>query len=381
LSGPLRGIRVLELAGIGPVPFCGMVLADLGADVVRIDRPTPAVVPTVITPQIDVTNRGKRSIAVDLKSEMGVSVLLDLASTADVLIEGFRPGVTERLGIGPAECLARNRRLVYGRMTGWGQSGPLAKTAGHDIDYIAVNGVLHSIGGRESPVPPLNLVGDFGGGAMLLAIGVLAAVLHAQRTGYGQAVDAAMVDGSALLMASHHGFVADGWWNGSERQSNVLDGAAPFYTTYETADGRHVAVGALEPQFFRELTVGLGVDAEDLGNPSDRADWAGMREVFAAVFATRTRDEWMVVFDGTDACVAPVMNMIEAIDHPHISARATFVSAFGVTQPAPAPRFADTVTHIDSEPCQSGEHTDVLLTELGYNVERIGMLREAGAVF
>ncbi|MGH8875483.1 MAG: CaiB/BaiF CoA transferase family protein, partial [Acidimicrobiia bacterium] len=295
--GPLDGLRVVELAGMGPAPFCGMVLADLGADVVRVDRPAGL---TGRADPSDVLNRGKRSLAVDLKHPEGVGVLLRLVGASDALIEGFRPGVTERLGLGPEVCLARNPRLVYGRMTGWGQEGPLAPAAGHDIDYIALAGALHPIGRPgERPVPPLNLVGDFGGGGMLLALGVLAALFEAHRTGQGQVVDAAMVDGAALLTAMVHGALHDGRWS-DRRGANLLDGAAPFYDTYLTADGEALAVGALEPQFYAELLDRLGLDPAELPDQMDRSRWPELRERFAQLFMTRTRDEWAEVFAGSD---------------------------------------------------------------------------------
>lgn len=378
MSGPLAGTVVLELAGLGPAPFCGMVLADLGAEVIVVDRPGGAMVP-VGDGDHDVLHRGKRSIAVDLKSEAGAEVVLRLVDTADVLVEGFRPGVVERLGLGPEICLERNPGLVYGRMTGWGQSGPMSIMAGHDIDYIALSGVLHSIGPRERPIPPLNLAGDFGGGGMLLAVGILSALLHVNSGGPGQVVDAAMIDGSALLMASHHGYLADGWWVG-EREANLLDGAAPFYTTYETADGHHMAVGALEPAFFEALLRGLDLSAEEVGPQHDREQWPRMHRLFAQRFRSATRAEWAERFDGTDACVAPVLSMIEAPEHPHIAARGTFVEVGGVRQPAPAPRFSVTAAEIDNPPPDRGADTDAVLGRAGFSLEEIGKLRVSGAI-
>lgn len=377
MPGPLDGLMVTELAGLGPAPFAGMVLADLGATVVRIDR-TGGGGLFAHSPR-DVLSRGRLSVAVDLKSEMGREVVLRSVASSEALIEGFRPGVTERLGIGPAQCLARNPALVYGRMTGWGQEGPLSGTAGHDIDYIAVSGALHAIGPAEQPIPPLNLVGDFGGGGMLLVVGVLAALLHARATGVGQVVDAAMTDGSALLTASHHGYMADGWWE-PERAANLLDGAAPFYSTYRTADGRHVAVGALEPQFFSALLDGLDIDPEELGAQNDRENWAAMRSTFAAKFVSRTRDEWASHFAGTDACVAPVLSLAEAPDHPHNAARGTFVDLAGVVQPAPAPRFSVTGTETGLVPATIGSDTEVVLSRLGFAVDEIEQMRATGAV-
>jgi alpha-methylacyl-CoA racemase len=378
MPGPLNGLVVTELAGIGPAPFCGMALADLGADVIRVDRVGGQVQP-IGSVDNDVLNRGKSSIAVDLKQDAGVEVVLRTVARSDALIEGFRPGVAERLGVGPGQCLARNPSLVYGRMTGWGQSGPMSAMAGHDIDYIALSGALHSVGPPTEPFPPINLVGDFGGGGMLLALGVLAGVIQARDSGVGQVVDAAMVDGSALLMASHHGYLADGWWR-PERGSNLLDGAAPFYTTYRTSDGRYVAVGALEPQFFSELLTGLGLLAGDVGPQNDRERWPEMRRVFAAEFVKKTRDEWAAHFEGTDACVAPVLSMVEAPDHPHNRVRETFVAVDGVTQPAPAPRFSATPGRIHRPPPSPGADTDVVAAAAGFSPDQIVMLRESGAI-
>jgi alpha-methylacyl-CoA racemase len=378
MTGPLDDVVVIELAGLGPAPFCGMVLADLGARVVKVDRVGGGTLP-IGSVDHDVLNRGKQSIAVDLKHPDAIEVVLRLVGDSDALIEGFRPGVAERLGIGPADCLARNPGLVYGRMTGWGQDGPMSNMAGHDIDYIALSGALHSIGPRATPVPPLNLVGDFGGGGMLLAMGVLAGIIQARAGGRGQVVDASMVDGSALLMASHHGFVADGWWV-PQRGANLLDGAAPFYTTYETSDGAHMAVGALEPQFFAALLEGLGVTAEETGPQNDRDGWPQMRELFARRFATRTREEWARHFHGTDACVAPVLSMTEARGHPHNVARRTFVEVEGVTQPAPAPRFSGTPPEIDSGPSAPGSDSVDILAWAGFSAEEVGKLRESGAI-
>lgn len=372
MSGPLSGIRVVELAGLGPAPFCGMVLADLGAEVVRVDR-------VGASDGLDLLNRGKRSIAVDLKRPEGVEVVLRLVGRSDALIEGFRPGVTERMGLGPDCCMERNRSLVYGRMTGWGQEGPLALSAGHDIDYIALSGALGSIGPADHPVPPLNLVGDFGGGGMLLAVGVLAALLGVRAGGPGQVVDAAMVDGSALLMTSHHGFMADGWWS-EKRMANPLDGAAPWYRTYRTADGGHMAVGAIEPHFYAELLRVLGLGDADLPAQNDRAGWPRLEEAFSNVFASRTRAEWEEAFRGVDACVTPVLDMTEAPRHPHNKARETFVTVDGVLQPAPAPRFAATPVATPSPPPPPGRDTDEILAWLGLSESDIGKLRDTHAV-
>lgn len=377
MAGPLQGLVVTELAGLGPAPFAGMVLSDLGARVFRVGRIGGG---GLFAPSTnDILIRGRESITVDLRKDEGVEIVLRLVAISEALIEGFRPGVTERLGVGPGECLAANPALVYGRMTGWGQDGPMASMAGHDIDYIAVSGALHPVGIADDPVPPLNLVGDFGGGGMLLALGVVAGVLHARESGEGQVVDAAMVDGSALLTASHHGYMADGWWE-PRRQSNLLDGAAPFYTTYRTSDGEHVAVGALEPQFFTALLEGLGLTADDVGPQNDRDAWPAMRERFAGIFSTMTRDEWASHFESTDACVAPVLSLAEAPTHPHNLARTTFREVDGVTQPGPAPRFSVTTPDLGKPPGTPGEDTDAVLTHLGYSHDEIGTLRSSGVV-
>ncbi len=347
MTGPLHGLRVLELAGIGPGPHAAMILADLGADVIRVERPSGGLEMTSADAP-DVLARGRRRVAVDLKDPAGRDTVLALAELADVLLEGYRPGVTERLGVGPADCLARNPRLVYGRMTGWGQDGPLVQRAGHDITYLALSGALHAIGrAGERPVPPLNLVADFGGGSMLLVVGVLAALWERERSGRGQVVDAAMVDGASTLLAMVWSLLGAGAW-ADERGANLLDGGAPFYDTYTCADGGHVAVGALEPKFYAELLTGLGLAGEGLPQQYDRAGWPELRDRFAAVFATRTRDEWAAVFDGTDACVAPVLTLHEAPDHPHLAARSTLVESDGVRQPAPAPRFSRTSAEVPS---------------------------------
>ncbi len=336
--GPLSGCRVVELAGIGPGPFAGMILADLGAEVVRVDRPAPG---EPRAERFDVLGRGKKSVVLDLKRPEAVAVVLDLVAAADALIEGYRPGVAERLGLGPAECLARNPRLVYGRMTGWGQDGPLSQQAGHDIAYIAVTGALHAIGEEGGPPQiPLNLLGDFGGGSTYLVIGVLAALWAVQGGAPGQAVDAAIVDGAAHLLAMTHGMLAAGGW-ADERGVNLLDGGAPYYAVYATADGRHMAVGALEPKFYAEFLARLGLD-EDPACQHDRSGWPGLRQRIAGRFALRTQADWTLVFDGSDACVAPVLGLREAADHPHIAARGTLVARDGVLQPAPAPRFSAT---------------------------------------
>ncbi|WP_371675749.1 CaiB/BaiF CoA transferase family protein [Streptomyces sp. NBC_01276] len=354
-AGPLAGVRVVELAGIGPGPFAAMVLADLGADVVRVDRPGGGALG--IDPAYDITNRGKRSVVLDLKSADGPARVLELVERADVLIEGFRPGVAERLGVGPADCHARNPKLVYGRMTGWGQEGPLAHAAGHDIAYIAVTGALGMIGDPDGPpAVPANLVGDYAGGSLYLVIGVLAALQHARTPGgTGQVVDAAIVDGTAHLTAMIHGMVAAGGWQ-DRRGANLLDGGCPFYGTYETSDGRYMAVGALEQQFYDTFVELLGI-GDQADARKDPARWGALREAVAARFRTRTRAEWTEVFEGTDACVAPVLSLREAPHHPHLAARATFTDFGGITQPAPAPRFSATPAAVTAGPALPGADT------------------------
>jgi alpha-methylacyl-CoA racemase len=377
--GPLDGIRVIELASLAPAPFGCMVLADLGADVLRVDR-IAACRPDAAPPPADPLGRGRRSIGVDLKDPAGIDLLLRLIAEADVLVEGFRPGVAERLGLGPEVCAQRNPRLVYARMTGWGQDGPLAARAGHDIDYIALSGALAPVGrAGERPVPPLNLVGDFGGGGMLLAVGVLAALVERGRSGRGQVIDAAMVDGSALLTSFIHGLRAAGLWS-DERGTNLLDSGAPFYDTYATADGGHVAVGALEPQFYAALLDGLGLADAGLPAQHDRSGWPELRRRLTEVFAQRTRDEWAQVFTGTDACVAPVLGLGEAAGHPHAVARASFIEVGGLTQPAPAPRFARSATGIPAPPPRPGADTDPVLADLGLSPEQVATLRASGTV-
>ncbi|MFJ9175049.1 CaiB/BaiF CoA transferase family protein [Streptomyces sp. NPDC102360] len=353
-GGPLAGVRVVELAGIGPGPFAAMLLADLGADVVRVDRPGGQALG--VPPEYDVTNRNKRSVVVDLKAEDGAERVLHLAARADVLIEGYRPGVAERLGVGPEDCRRRNPKLVYGRMTGWGQEGPLAQRAGHDIGYIALTGALGMTGDPDRPpVAPANLLGDYAGGSLYLVVGILAALHHARDTGTGQVVDAAIVDGTAHLGTMIHGMLAAGGWQ-DRRGANLLDGGAPFYGTYETADGKHMAVGALEQRFYGEFAelLELGEVADARG---DLGRWDELRTAVAARFKERTRDEWAAVFEGSDACVAPVLSLGEAPHHPHLAARGTFVDHGGLTQPAPAPRFSATPTSIHSGPAQPGADT------------------------
>lgn len=353
--GPLAGVRVVELAGIGPGPFAAMLLADLGADVVRVDRPDDPVI--AVPARYDVTNRNKRSVVVDLKTPDGAARVRELAARADVLIEGLRPGVAERLGVGPADCHARNPALVYGRMTGWGQDGPLAPTAGHDIGFVAVTGALGMIGAQDGPpAVPANLLGDYAGGSLYLVVGVLAALHHARATGAGQVVDAAIVDGTAHLTAIMHGLLAAGAWQ-DRRGANLLDGGCPFYGTYETADGRYMTVGALEPRFYAEFARLLDLGDETAARRDDPARWDDLRAAVGARFLTRTRDEWTAVFDGSDACVAPVLSLLEAPHHPHLAARGTFVDHDGITQPAPAPRFSATPASVRSGPVLPGADT------------------------
>jgi len=380
MAGPLGGIRIVEIAGIGPGPFCGMMLADLGAEVLRVDRAESARLPRRPGPNLDFLARGRRSVAVDLKNPAGVEVVLRLVEKADALIEGFRPGVMERLGLGPDVCLARNPGLVYGRMTGWGQDGPLAKAAGHDLNYIALTGALHAIGRPDSPPPPpLNLVGDFGGGGLLLAYGIVCALVERARSGKGQVVDAAMVDGAAALMAIIYGAHASGWWK-DERMSNMLDGGAHFYDCYETKDGRYVSIGSIEPQFYKELLEKTGLAGEDLPHQMDRSGWPKLKERLAAVFKTKTRDEWCAIMEGSDVCFAPVLSLAEAPEHPHLVARNTFVEVEGARQPGPAPRFSRTPGRIERLGAQPGESTDAALTDWGFAAGELAKLRDGGAI-
>ena len=376
-SGPLAGIRVVELAGLGPSPYACLLLAELGADVVRVDRPGGGT--QLVPPEQDALNRSRPSVAVDLKSPAGRDVVLRLVESADVLVEGLRPGVTERLGVGPDECWARNPRLVYARMTGWGQDGPLADRAGHDVNYLGLTGALHAIGTAEAPVPPLNAVADFGGGALFLVVGVLAALLERQTSGRGQVVDAAMVDGASSLVTMVYGLLGAGAWQ-DRRAANLLDGAAPFYGTYACADGRHVAVGSIEPQFHAQLLAGLGIDADEHGGQFDVARWPEQHERIAAAFATRGRDEWAEAFAGTDACVTPVLGLTEAPSHPHLAARGTFADRGGHPEPAPAPRFSRTPGAVRGEPRAPGQDTRTALAGWGFGEDEVTGLLEAGAV-
>lgn len=380
MSGPLSGIRVLELPAIGPAPFCGALLADMGADVVRIDRAAAIDIGTPVPPRFDFYNRNKRSVALDLKSRGAVDAALQLVRRADILIEGFRPGVAERLGLGPDECLAVNPRLVYGRMTGWGQDGPLAQAVGHDINYLALSGALHCIGEKgRPPVPPLNLAADLGGGAMYLAVGVLAALSEARSSGSGQVVDAAMVDGLANLMSAFSAFRQMGEWT-AERGENIVDGGAPFYGTYGTRDGKYVAVGAIEARFYAALLAGMALDAAQLPAQNDRASWPTVRQRFAEVFLTRTRDEWVEAMQGRDACFSPVLDLDEAPQNAHMQARGVFARFDDVVHPSPAPRFARTPSALRRPAPAPGEQSDEVLAEWGVSPEATAALRRSGAM-
>jgi len=379
-QGPLTGIKIVEIAGIGPGPFAAMLLSDLGADVLRIDRAQLVSGGDPESPPLDLLNRGRRSVGVDLKQPAGVETVLRLVDQADVLLEGFRPGVMERLGLGPEACFARNPRLVYGRMTGWGQDGPLANAAGHDINYISLTGALHAIGRQgQAPVPPLNLVGDFGGGTMFLIMGVLAALVERGRSGKGQVVDAAMTDGSAALMTIFYGLKHMGFWL-DERGVNMLDTGAHFYDVYETKDGKYVSIGAIEPQFYQLLLKHIGLAGESLPSQFDRDQWPAFKEKAAAIFRTKTRDEWCAIMENTDVCFAPVLTMSEAPHHPHNQARGTFTEVKGVVQPAPAPRFSRTPGAIQRPPAHAGQHTDEALAEWGFSAAELTRLREKNAI-
>jgi alpha-methylacyl-CoA racemase len=383
-TGPLHGIKLIELAGIGPSPYTCMMLADAGAQVIRLERAAPGAVERgaeQTRPYWDMLNRSRPSVGIDLKHPDAVELVLSLVEEADGLIEGFRPGVAERLGLGPEHCWARNPKLVYGRMTGWGQEGPMAQAAGHDINYIAIGGALWSIGRKDSPpVPPLNLVGDFGGGGMLMAFGLVAALLEAARSGQGQVVDAAMAEGSASLMTMMHSFHEYGLWN-EERGDNMLDTGAPFYEVYETADGKYFAVGGIEPQFYAQLIEGMGLTGDEtLPGQMDRAQWPAMKERFAQIFKSKTRDEWDAIFDGTDACATPVLSPWEAHLHPHNKARSTFVEVEGVVQPAPVPRFSRTPSAVSRPASPPGADTISGLLEWGLDEGTIAKLRESGAL-
>ncbi|MDJ0709045.1 MAG: CaiB/BaiF CoA-transferase family protein [Woeseiaceae bacterium] len=375
--GPLAGVRVLEVAAIGPSPMTGMILADMGAEVIRIER---ASEDTPMT-RSDPSNRGKRSIALDLKSAGGADAFLRLVESADVVTEGFRPGVMERLGLGPEDCRARNSRLVYGRMTGWGQDGPLSQAAGHDINFISLTGALHAIGSAGAPpVPPLNLVGDMGGGGMLLALGIVAALYESKSSGQGQVVDAAMTDGSALMMWMFHGFAALGFHDVDARGANVLDGGAHFYGSYETADGKYVSIGSIEPQFYARLIELVGLDAQDFAAQMDQDGWPILKSKLAAVFRQKTRDEWCELLEGTDVCFAPVLSLAEAPEHAHNVARGTYVTVDGMVQPAPAPRFDRTPSEVRHGNHDLGSDTEAVLIEAGFDTDEIDALRKSGCL-
>lgn len=373
-KGPLSGLKIVEFAGIGPGPFCGMLLSDLGADVVRVDRKGSGR-----SNPSDVTSRGRRSVALDLKSPDAIDAVLKLLESADGLIEGFRPGVMERLGLGPDVVLKRNPRLVFGRMTGWGQFGPYAKAAGHDMNYIAITGALHAIGTTDKPVPPLNLVGDFGGGALYLAFGLMAGIIHARETGQGQVIDCAMSDGAASLMAMFYGFKGAGIWK-DERRSNLLDGGAHFYDTYQCADGKWISIGSIEPQFYALLLEKTGITDPQFANQMSRDEWPELKAKLAAVLAKKTQAEWCAIMDATDICFAPVLTLDEAPNHPHNAARETFVTVEGVVQPAPAPRFVSTPGEIQGPPPKIGAHNDEALSQWGFSGAEIEALKASGAL-
>ena len=377
--GPLQGLRIIEIEGLGPAPFAGMMFADMGAEVISVTRKSAAEGSAPIN---SISERGKKSIALNLKDPRAVEALLKLCETADALIEGFRPGVAERLGIGPEECMARNPKLVYGRMTGWGQTGPLSQAAGHDINYISLSGALHGIGrAGDKPVPPLNLVGDFGGGGMFLAFGVVSAMLEAQRSGAGQVVDVSMVEGSAALMHMMYSYLnteAFNWQD--ERGVNVLDTGAHFYEVYETQDGKYLSVGPIEPQFYQLFKEKIGLDEDTFGGQFDVARWPELKEKLAAVFKTRTRDAWWELLEGTDACVAPVLSMREAPLHPHNKARESFVEVGGHVQPGPAPKFSRSRPEVPQPAPRQGQHTDEVLAEAGYDRAQLAALRAEGVL-
>jgi len=373
--GPLTGFKIIEMGGIGPGPMCALLLADMGAEVVRIDRMQEAGLGINTDPKLNLLMRSRKSIAVDSKSAEGQELILSLIEQSDALIEGFRPGVMERLGLGPDSVFARNPKIAYGRMTGWGQDGPMSGAAGHDINYIALSGALHAIGRKGGlPTPPLNLVGDFGGGALYLAMGLLAAILEAQKSGKGQVVDASMVDGAASLMTMFFGLKAAGHWS-DHRGSNILDSGAHFYDVYETFDGKYVSIGSIEAKFYKQLLYLTGLEGEDLPHQMDPSGWPALRARLSAVFKGKTRDEWCDIMDGHDVCFAPVLSLSEVADHPHNKARGTFVDIDGVVQPAPAPKFSRTKSEIQSPPCAPGQHTDEALTDWGIDAQLINELK------
>jgi len=378
--GALSGLKVVELAGIGPAPFAGMMLSDMGAEVVQVERLEPSGLGSASDPRLRISNRGRRSIAVDLKKPEAIEIVLRLVADADILIEGYRPGVAERLGLGPDVCQAINPRLVYGRMTGWGQDGPLAQTAAHDLNFIAITGALHAIGPAGGPpVSPLNYVGDFGGGALYLVVGVLAAVIEARSSGRGQVVDAAIVDGATSLSTFIFTQMANGAWV-DRRGSNLADGGRPYYDVYETADGKYVSLAAIEGKFYREFLDRVGLDPATLPDQNDPAGWPELRERIAEVMLTRTRDEWAELFESSDACFAPVLSPIEASDHPHLTARETLIEHEGILQPSPAPRFSRTPSKIAGSPVVPGTHTDAILSDAGFTPNEIARLRMAMVV-
>ncbi|MEZ5503992.1 MAG: CaiB/BaiF CoA-transferase family protein [Halioglobus sp.] len=375
--GPLHGYTVIELAGIGPAPMGGMMLADMGAEVIRIDRASGASALVMK----DVSARGKKSVVINLKDPAGLETLLRMVENADVLIDPFRPGVCEKLGIGPDTCLARNPKLVFARMTGWGQDGPLAQSAGHDINYISITGALYAMGRRgEKPVPPLNLVGDMGGGGMLLVSGVLAALLETANSGKGQVIDVAMVDGAAQLMWMFYGFQSFGLWDATQREANMLDGGAHYYDTYECADGEYISLGSIEPQFYALLKQLAGLSEEEFGDQNDQSRWPAMKDRLAAVMRQKTQAQWCEIMEGTDVCFAPVLNFMEAPRHPANIARNTYIELDGITQPAPAPRFSRTPSRVQHGAHDPGQDTDAVLTAMGFGEQELAGLRAAGAI-
>jgi len=370
--GPLKGVKILEVGGIGPAPFCGMMLSDMGAEVVRIERKDQV---KLMEPKYDVLLRNRRSIALNLRKPAGVDAVLRIVDQIDAIFEGFRPGVMEKLGLGPDICLHRNPKLVYGRMTGWGQDGPLSGAAGHDINYISLSGALHAIGrAGKRPVPPLNLVGDFGGGGMLLAFGVVCALFEARTSGKGQVVDAAMVDGSAALMAMMYGLRASGFWTDS-REANLIDGGAHFYDTYETADGKYISIGSIEPHFYALLLQLAEIDDPEFENQLDRRKWPELKEKLKQLFKQKTRGEWCAIMEGTDICFAPVLSMEEAVRHPHNQHRKAFVDIEGVIQPGPVPRYSRTCPELQGPPPEPGAHTDAVLADFGFSAEEVQVLK------